>query len=224
MTNEDKYKTIKERIKAFKKFCDSHTCDDCQVFMMKVNDLCFKKWIKLEATEEKVEAEMNMTLNEELAKSQAKPTVINYKSKYLAIALVAGRAIVLHTTTESPMYSYGIPHWEDDNGTDYGQIELPDMSIRIVSITEVDEEMYDMLYRDNDSMTNDRSMSLKEKSFHNVIVFGLKTAIDFIKKNDEDIGKTVDEINERIMIHELVVDIIYDAITKGRIKKKGKRK
>lgn len=107
-----------------------------------------------------------MTLNEELAKYQAKTTAINYGSKYIALAIVDGRrAEVLHTTTDSMLCSYGIPRWEDDWGNDYGQIEMHDLSIRIVSIAEIDDDLYDRLYGDdgdNDDGDNDDEWSGNE--------------------------------------------------------------
>lgn len=74
-------------------------------------------------------------------------TKINYNSKYIALAIVDGRrAKVLHTTTDSTLCSYGVPRWEDDIGMDYGQVDMPDVLIGIISIAEIDGDLYDRLY------------------------------------------------------------------------------
>lgn len=77
-------------------------------------------------------------------------TQINYRSKYLAIAIIAGRiAKILHTTTESTLSSYGVPRWEDDWGNDYGQVDMPDFLTDIISIAEIDDDLYYRLYVDD---------------------------------------------------------------------------
>lgn len=56
MTNEEKFKSRKERVDAFAKFCDSHDCTDCPIFISSNYEPCIKAWIKIEAVEGK---EMN---------------------------------------------------------------------------------------------------------------------------------------------------------------------
>lgn len=52
MTNEEKYKTAKERGDAFLKFCNSHSCGDCAIHKMnEPKDPCAFIWLALEAEE-----------------------------------------------------------------------------------------------------------------------------------------------------------------------------
>lgn len=74
---------------------------------------------------------------------------INYKFKYIAIAIVFGRARILHTTTESTLCSYGVPRWEDAYGIDFGQVDIPHPIVDIISITKIDDDLYDQLLTDN---------------------------------------------------------------------------
>ena len=52
MTNEQKFKTAEERVKAFKKLCSTHMCSTCP----SKGDTCYEcafSWLALEADEEK---------------------------------------------------------------------------------------------------------------------------------------------------------------------------
>ena len=55
MTNEEKYRTAKERIKAFKKFCISHLlCHECPMehnHLLITRGRCNFLWLELEAEE-----------------------------------------------------------------------------------------------------------------------------------------------------------------------------
>lgn len=73
-------------------------------------------------------------------------TKINYKSKYIAIAIVFGHARILHTTTDSTLCSYGVPRWEDDLGTDFGQVDIPHPTADIILIVDIDDATYNRLY------------------------------------------------------------------------------
>ena len=52
MKNEEKFKSRKERADAFAKFCDSHDCTDCPIFISSNYEPCIKAWLKMEEEEE----------------------------------------------------------------------------------------------------------------------------------------------------------------------------
>lgn len=55
MTNEQKYKTAEERVKAFHGYCRSHKtrCEDCPLKQFQADEtcVCFAYWLALEAEE-----------------------------------------------------------------------------------------------------------------------------------------------------------------------------
>ena len=53
MTNEEKYKTIKEQFNAFRKFCDKYYrrgCRRCLAATAIIGE-CWKEWLKMESKE-----------------------------------------------------------------------------------------------------------------------------------------------------------------------------
>lgn len=59
MTNEQKYKTAEERVRAFYEWCRKRDCESCELksFRKSVGDflICPMHWLTLEAEEEKPE-------------------------------------------------------------------------------------------------------------------------------------------------------------------------
>lgn len=59
MTNEDKYKTAKERTEAFLNYCEPHMmCCDCELYQVRERttlgrSMCVCTWLELEAEDEK---------------------------------------------------------------------------------------------------------------------------------------------------------------------------
>lgn len=53
MTNEEKFKSVDERYKAFEKFCEENNCKDCQIRGADMHYQCALCWLALEAEEEK---------------------------------------------------------------------------------------------------------------------------------------------------------------------------
>ena len=54
-TNEQKFKTAEERVKAFEEFCKSRDCEDCSICKRITKDSeCWAHWLALEAEEEKL--------------------------------------------------------------------------------------------------------------------------------------------------------------------------
>ena len=73
------------------------------------------------------------------------PFTIDRKKRYLAIAIVGSTARLLHTTSETPLSSYGMQRWVDEDGDDYGPIDLPDSLITFIAIVHISNQMADFL-------------------------------------------------------------------------------
>ena len=73
------------------------------------------------------------------------PNLIDNKNRYLAIAIVGYTAKLLHTTRETNLSSYGMQRWVDENGWDYGQIDIPDLLITFIAIVHISDQMADFL-------------------------------------------------------------------------------
>lgn len=70
---------------------------------------------------------------------------IDPNKRYLAIAIVGSTAKLLHTTENTPMGSYGMQRWVDEDGDDYGPIDLPDLLITFIAIVHISYQMADFL-------------------------------------------------------------------------------
>lgn len=70
---------------------------------------------------------------------------LDNSKRYLALAMIRDRPIVLHTTRDSIWCSYGIQRWVDDSGDDFGQIDMPYLGVIFLSIVEIPDEIADKI-------------------------------------------------------------------------------
>ena len=73
------------------------------------------------------------------------PNLIDNKNRYLAIAIVGSTAKLLHTTENTPMGSYGMQRWVDEDGYDYGPIDRPDLRATFIEIVHISYQIADFL-------------------------------------------------------------------------------